>query len=121
MKDLFHGKTVPRRLIRRKNKTSMNESIVSAFLHRSSLAMGMLAQVEPTRALGSVRSAQALALDVVGLRPVPVLGERLAIGDGPEPVRAEVVATGPDAARALAFGRDPRIGAGAPVRRLGLA
>lgn len=66
---------------------------------------------------GRLRSAGPLGIEIAGLRPPPALGDRVAADDG----LAEVVAVGPDSARALALSRMPGWRAGAPLRLIGPA
>ncbi|MGG5818517.1 FliI/YscN family ATPase [Falsiroseomonas sp. HW251] len=92
----------------------MNKQNVSTFLARQSLAQALLAQVEIAAAEARLRAVSALALETEGFRPPPALGDRLLVGD----TLAEIVATGPDGARALPLGRS-RARAGEVARLLG--
>jgi flagellum-specific ATP synthase len=58
-----------------------------------------------------------MGIEIEGLRPPPAIGDRVAAEDG----LAEVVAVGPDAARALALSRTPGWRAGAPLSVIGPA
>ena len=58
-----------------------------------------------------------MGIEIEGLRPPPALGDRVAAADG----LAEVVAVGPDSARALALSRTPGWRIGAPLRLIGPA
>jgi flagellum-specific ATP synthase len=80
----------------------------------------MLARVETSEAIGTLHAASALVLEIGGLRPAPAIGDRaLVLAEGGDPLLAEIVAAGPDGARALPFERNAR--AGQAVRLVGPA
>jgi flagellum-specific ATP synthase len=119
MKDLFYEKNVPSWLTEHKNETNMQKDSIDAFLARTRLAKTLLSQVEPASARGTLRRAAAIGLDLAGFHPAPALGDRVEIATEAGPLAAEIVAVGPEGARALALGRAGRARAGQPARLLG--
>jgi flagellum-specific ATP synthase len=84
-------------------------------------ARDLLAQVEAWEGRGSLRSVGPLGLEIVGLRPPPALGDRVAMLAGDSPLLAEIVSVQPDAQQALPLGAGARARAGQAVRLLGPA
>ncbi|WP_069388180.1 FliI/YscN family ATPase, partial [Cellulosimicrobium cellulans] len=67
--------------------------------------------------VGVVTSAVGLSLEVAGLHCA--IGDLVRVGDGPQAVEAEVVATAEGRARCMPLGRLPGVSAGDPVRAQG--
>ena len=99
----------------------INNRDVPALLGRLGLATALLAKVEQAEGEGRLRAAGALALDLQGFRPSPALGDRVEIATDAGPLLAEVVAVGPEGARALALDRAGRARAGQTARLVGPA
>jgi flagellum-specific ATP synthase len=97
----------------------MQKTGVATFQARAGLAKVLLSQVEQASPRGTLRRAAAIGLDLSGFQPAPALGDRVEIATDAGPLAAEVVAVGPEGARALALGRAGRARAGQPARLLG--
>lgn len=76
----------------------------------------LLAAARPER-VGVVTSAVGLSLEVAGLHCA--IGDLVRVGDGPQAVEAEVVATAEGRARCMPLGRLSGVSAGDPVRTQG--
>ncbi|MCL2424058.1 MAG: EscN/YscN/HrcN family type III secretion system ATPase, partial [Micrococcales bacterium] len=76
----------------------------------------VLASVAP-ESVGRVRGVVGLSVDVVGTGAA--VGDLLRLGDGPDAVTAEVVATGQSSARCMPLGSVTGLRAGMPVRPVG--
>ncbi|WP_137180172.1 FliI/YscN family ATPase [Roseomonas sp. AR75] len=81
----------------------------------------MLAQVEPSESRGQLRASGPLGLEIVGFRPAPLAGDRIAAVPGDSPLLAEIVSVTPEAQRATTLGTAFRARAGQDVRLLGPA
>ena len=98
-------------------ETLVAKSLTAHLMGRLHTAQGLCKNVKLCALEGRIRSAGPLGLEIEGLRPPPAIGDRVAAADG----LAEVVAVGPEFARALALSRTPGLRAGAPLSLVGPA
>ncbi len=98
-------------------ETIVAKSLTAYLMGRIHIARRLCGNVKIYVSEGCIRSVGPTGIDIVGLRPPPAIGDRIAAEDGV----AEVVAVGPGEARALALSRTPGWRAGAPLSLIGPA
>ena len=99
----------------------MQTNFVPSLSARVALARALLATVEESQSWGTLRAAGPLTLELEGFRPMPALGDRVAVETDGATLLAEVVAVGPEEARAVPLGRAGRARAGQAARLVGPA